>query len=1007
MNISRAAVTRGSSYIVAALACIGFYLLLRFYPMDGSETLHTLLEVVAAMAAGAVGVIARVRYYSKKNAAYLFISTGFIGTALLDSFHALITYSPLETLTLFPSTLSALTSWSWLASRLFLAAMLSLSWLTWHFDSARQEETEVFEAKVYITSVLLGLATLLIFFLVPLPDVYLEQYHFARPAEFVPGLLFLGALFAYLHKGWWRTNAFEHWLILSLIVGMMTQMLIMPASHELFDSMHTGAHLTKIASYLFVLVGLLISMSELFKSAEKSAGDLRNANEILQDEITERLKAEHALQQNARLLSQVIQAQTEIARVQLDRALVMKMVAQRVVDLAQADGAFFALERDGRLEVMVASGVAESLVGRAFSLEETLAGGCFADAQFRWHSDAQAVHYAEARALDAKSLMAVPLIFNNETVGILEIVALPPSAFSDATRDMAQLLSGLVAAAMAHSSAFETKQQLLEERTVALETLKQTQAHTRLIIETAYDAFVAMDAEGRIVDWNHNAETIFGWRREEVLGRLLADTIIPPQYREGHTRGLDRYLASGVATVLNRRLELTGLRRDGGQFPVELTITPVTLGHGPVFNAFMRDITERKSAERALQSEREFLNAVLDNVQDAIVACDASGTLSLFNRSARELHGVGQEPLPPEQWPQHYALYRPDGNTAMPAEEVPLLRAFHGEKLTAVEMMVGKRGEPKKSLLASGQPVYTPDGAKLGAVVTMHDISEQKEAEEALRRANEDLEQRVDARTQELSSTNARLQQEIEQRKRSEARLAQQAKELSRSNKELEQFAYVASHDLQEPLRMVASYTQLLARRQDAKLDDETREFMRYIIDGANRMQQLIADLLAFSRVGTRTRPFALVDIADVVRATLINLKVAIEESEAIISFDPLPKILGDNVQMVQLFQNLIGNAIKFRGRATPQVHIGVGEEGERWLFSVQDNGIGIEPEYHSRIFVIFQRLHGRDEYPGTGIGLAISKKIVERHGGSLWLESSPGAGTTFFFSIPKAPEAA
>jgi PAS domain S-box-containing protein len=229
--------------------------------------------------------------------------------------------------------------------------------------------------------------------------------------------------------------------------------------------------------------------------------------------------------------------------------------------------------------------------------------------------------------------------------------------------------------------------------------------------------------------------------------------------------------------------------------------------------------------------------------------------------------------------------------------------------------------------------------------------------------------------------------------------------ELRRSNEELEQFAYVASHDLQEPLRTVASFVQLLARRYRDRLDSDGMEFIDFAVGGVTRMQRLIEDLLRFSRVGTRGAPLAAVDSAAVVATVIDTLRAAIDESAASIETGHLPCVLADRRQVEQLLTNLVGNAIKFHGAEPPRVRIDAVEDGRWWRFTVRDNGIGIEPQYFERIFVIFQRLHGRDDYPGTGVGLAICKKIVERHGGRIWVESAPGAGATFVFTLPALPE--
>jgi PAS domain S-box-containing protein len=362
------------------------------------------------------------------------------------------------------------------------------------------------------------------------------------------------------------------------------------------------------------------------------------------------------------------------------------------------------------------------------------------------------------------------------------------------------------------------------------------------------------------------------------------------------------------------------------------------------------DISDRKQAEVEIRE----LNAALANAVEGISRLDQQGRYINVNKAYAQMVGYQPSEMIGKVW-------KP---TVYPEDLDKMLVAYQ-QMLADGKVEVEARGVRKDGSIFYKQLVmisaYDEQKQFTGHHCFMKDISDRKHAEEELRH---------------------------------------QSEELMRSNAELEQFAYVASHDLQEPLRMVTSYLQLLERRYKDKLDANADEFIAYAVDGASRMQTLINDLLTFSRLGTRSQPFRIANTSAILSNVLANLKIAIEESGTVLTYDALPNLIGDPSQLSQLFQNLIGNAIKFRSEGQPQIHIGVESNNGSWLFSVRDNGIGIDPQYRDRIFLIFQRLHNRTKYSGTGIGLAICKKIVERHGGHLWVEPSPIQGSTFYFTI-------
>jgi signal transduction histidine kinase len=308
-------------------------------------------------------------------------------------------------------------------------------------------------------------------------------------------------------------------------------------------------------------------------------------------------------------------------------------------------------------------------------------------------------------------------------------------------------------------------------------------------------------------------------------------------------------------------------------------------------------------------------------------------------------------------------------------------------------LLVPRDADAKRRLRQTKTVLYL--GTALGFLIALgvgwsiqHDDSELGRAEEALHNSEEKY--------------RMLLSNDLIESKKSEMRLVKTVAELKRSNDELQQFAYVSSHDLQEPLRMVASFTQLLAGRYKGRLDSDADEFIAFAVDGCNRMQALIQDLLAYSRAGANGKSRLEVSSEETLNESLAILRIMIEKSGAVVTHDPLPALTTDEAQLTQVFQNLVGNAVKYRSAEVPRVHVSAEKgDGNEWVFSVRDNGLGIEPQYFEKIFILFQRLHGRDEFEGTGIGLAVCKKILERLGGRIWVESEPEKGSTFYFALP------
>lgn len=473
-----------------------------------------------------------------------------------------------------------------------------------------------------------------------------------------------------------------------------------------------------------------------------------------------------------------------------------------------------------------------------------------------------------------------------------------------------------------------------------------------MLLQNVSDAILATDQSFILTHWNQAAAALYGWTAAEVLGLSVSDLLQTEYLSSTPEQVLQEFAAYGrwKGNVIQKR-------KDGAKRHIMASVSTINDATGQVVGviATNRDITEQMLTEKALrQSEERFAKAFHFNPAALTITRLTDGRILDVNDAYTQLMGYQRDELVGRSSLELKIITSPE-------ERLEVTRRLRETgSVRNYETVVYHRSGKKHHVLASLEPIEVNGEACI--LSALYDFTDRKEAD---------------------------------------LLLAEMMAELRRSNHDLEQFAYVASHDLQEPLRAVSGMVQLLQKRYAGQLDARADEYINHAVAAAARMQTLINDLLTFSRVGTKGNPFNTLSGEEILRGAIQGLKIAIVESGTIITHDPLPHITGDASQLTQLLQNLIGNAIKFRSEASPQIHISAEQLAGETCFAVRDNGIGIAPEYFERIFAVFQRLHTRQEYPGTGIGLSICKKIVERHRGRIWVTSQPGVGSTFYFTLP------
>jgi PAS domain S-box-containing protein len=589
-------------------------------------------------------------------------------------------------------------------------------------------------------------------------------------------------------------------------------------------------------------------------------------------------------------------------------------------------------------------------------------------------------------------------------------IAMPVKA-RDETGVVARALQSMMDQTNERTARLEAE---VTERLRAEQLSREHSARTEAILDSASDAIITIDPAGIVESFNRAAERMFRYRASDIIGRNVK-LLMPVTYSDEHDQYIRNYVQSGNSKIIGIGREAVGLRSDGTTFPIHLAISDVKVGEKRIFTGIIRDISQLKQTieqltethraletraseleqaraaeieirlslevarQAAVRAEREardqfaHTQAILDGAIDAIITISSAGIVESFNGAAERMFGYKAADVvgnnikmltPPPYYEEHDQYIRNYLHTGV-SKVIGIGREVHGLRADGTTFPMH---------LAVSE-VKLGDRRMFTGIV--RDITDVKGAMQQLSDAHEEL----SCRAQQIEAFNVSL---------------------TRSNEDLKQFAYVASHDLQEPLRKVTAFCQLLQTEYGDRLDDNARTYINYAVDGAQRMKTLVTDLLTYSRVETQGKPLEPTEADNACAEAVANLDVAIIEAGAQINFDTLPRIMADRVQLVRLFQNLIGNAIKYRGATVPEVHITAEDVGDQWLFRIRDNGIGIDPQYHAKIFVIFQRLHSREEYAGTGIGLAVCKRIVDRAGGRIWVESTAGEGSVFCFTALK-----
>ena len=768
-GLTQVARWRVLTYVVTTLGFCAGFLLLRGVSWQGGTQLHTLMEVAATLLAFVVGALSLVRFYSVNKPLYLLVGSAFIGTAFLDGYHALVTSTFFHNL--FPSPPPSLIPWSWFSSRLFLSLMLAYSYFDWRRCRADAEAAPLRDRQVYFSAAMLTLASFLFFAFIPLPRAYYPELFFNRPEEWLPGVLFLVALIGYLHKGQWREDRFEHWLILSLLVSVLGQVMFMSQSDSLFDAMFDAAHLLKKASYILVMIGLMVSTYFLFRQAEEGAQELAQINNALRDSET----------------------------------------------------------------------------------------------------------------------------------------------------------------------------------------------RVRAILNTVGEGIIMINERGGIESYNPAAQAIFGYRQEELLGRNI-NILMPASQRTAHNRYLSRYLETGEPHILGQNREVVGCRKDGTDFPMELSVNELWLGGERKFVGVVSDITQRTQSRHELMEATQSRQAILDSANLSIIATNPQGIILSFNHAAERMLGYSADEVVGKLTPA--VIHDPD-EVAKRAGELSRELGYTIEP--GFEVFVAKA-----RLRLTDENVWTyirKDGSRFPVLLSVTAIHDE-----------------ADLITGFLGvGANITERQKIDQMKN--------------------EFISVVSHELRTPLTSIRGSLGLLAGGVAGALPDQAKSLIDIACNNSDRLVRLINDILDIEKIEAGKMEFRMetLDLMTIVhQAVQDNNGFADERGVGIeISQATDVQVRADHDRLIQVMTNLLSNAVKFSPRAS-QVSIAVTAEKPWARISIKDQGAGISDEFKERIFQKFAQADGSDTRSsgGTGLGLNICKALIGRMGGRIDFETSPGAGTTFFCDL-------